>query len=149
MNTCNGCTMCCLILPVPWMDKKAGEWCKKCKPGIGCSIYDNAPEDCIKYKCAYLQMEEVDIRLRPDHCKIIFEKLNDSIFHGSQHPDYELTKDALGQIRSFMREGFSVVVETLNKKPKIFPAKGVKAMEVYNSFMQEVEKRNGSAIVHN
>lgn len=57
---CDGCTLCCELLNIPWMDSPPGELCKHCN-GTGCDIYDTAPKDCLLYECAYVQMDKASI----------------------------------------------------------------------------------------
>jgi len=58
---CGNCTICCKILDIPWMDSPAGEYCKECNEGIGCKIYNTAPKDCLGFKCAYNQVDNISI----------------------------------------------------------------------------------------
>lgn len=111
---CDGCTLCCKLIDIPWMDSPEGEYCKECKPGIGCNIWKNVPEDCKLYKCAYRQAESVDIKYRPDRCGIIFEKATDTIFYGTIDNDIiVLDEVANEQIEQFLNKGFSVVLRYL------------------------------------
>ena len=43
---CGGCAMCCKVYTFPEITKPAGVWCKYCKPGKGCTIHDNLPDQC-------------------------------------------------------------------------------------------------------
>ena len=144
---CDGCTLCCKLLPVPWMDSKAGEYCKECDIDIGCKIY--APKECLSFKCAYNQMEKCHIDLRPDNCGVVFERIGDDIFIGTTDSNLKKLKDVVsGQIMSFVKEGFSVIL--FNKKipvPYIFPSNCTKE-EVWNKYNLELEK-NGRTLVHN
>ncbi len=36
---CGGCTLCCRLLPVPSLDKLAGQQSRHASTGKGCSIY--------------------------------------------------------------------------------------------------------------
>ena len=144
---CSNCTLCCKLLNITSKNSLPNEWCSECDIGNGCKIHDNGiPEQCSKFECAYYQMENVSINLRPDNCKVIFEKLDD-IFFGTLHPDYELTNDAKGQIASFIKEGYSVIINSTKfKYPMIFPAKGKTAKQVFESYEERI---NGSSVIHN
>src|SRR4051794_9187127 len=50
---CGSCTLCCKLIPVPPLDKKAGERCKH-QRSTGCRIYSKRPRDCRLWSCAWL-----------------------------------------------------------------------------------------------
>lgn len=147
---CGECTLCCKLLNIPWMDSPAGELCKHCDEGKGCKIYDTASKKCLDFHCAYIQMEKASINLRPDKCNVIFERIYD-IFIGTIDPkSIKLNNDILGQIHSFIREGFSVVLfnERINK-PFIYPSNGHTTKEIWEKVQMEASKINGSSNIHN
>jgi hypothetical protein len=43
---CGDCSMCCKLLEIADADiaKPRNQWCKHCKPGSGCTIYDTRPQ---------------------------------------------------------------------------------------------------------
>jgi len=149
---CDGCTLCCELLNVPWMDSPAGELCKHCN-GSGCEIYDTAPKDCLNFRCAYNQIDNAPIELRPDNCKIIFEKVDDNIFLGTMHPDYNesyKTEIMQKELLTFLERGFSVIIDSLTiKNPVVYPAKGKKASEVWSEYQARVKERYGSPDIYN
>ena len=120
---CDGCTLCCELLNIPWMDSPAGELCKHCNNG--CDIYDHAPKDCLEYQCAYNQMEKVSIMLRPDKCGVIFEKISNKLFAGTIDPKQIKPENIiLNQISAFLNDGYSVILHHIGKnKPIIFNTK--------------------------
>ena len=144
---CDGCTMCCKLLNIEWMDSPAGEYCKECEPGKGCRIYDNAPKKCLEFRCAYNQVEKSSINMRPDKCGVIFERIPENIFIGTVDPDIKnLNDDVRGQIQAFLNEGFSVVL--FNQKipePFIQVANGRTISEVWDIVKKEIKKIDGSA----
>jgi len=131
---CGGCTLCCLVLPVPSLNKKAGVQCDHCKNG--CEIYGIRPAECRQFQCAYYQMEKVSGYLRPDFCKIIFEKISDNVFFGTVHPDYKLTQAAKKQIVAFGKQGFSTIVKLSEGKPLLFLSEGHTPEQVYKEFKE-------------
>jgi len=142
---CDGCTLCCKIINVPWMDSPAGEYCKKCNEGWGCKIFHTVDDRCKQFSCMYNQMERATINLRPDKCKVMFEKITDDIIHGSLHPDYSLNYFVKQQINMFLQEGFSIIMESLQfKNPHIYPTKNVQSKDVYKKFMDKVKENNGN-----
>lgn len=146
---CGGCTLCCELFDIPWMDSPPGEICKYCK-NDGCDIYDTAPKECLEFQCAYNQMDKVSINLRPDKCKVIFEKITADVFIGTTDPNISNLPDvAKRQIHSFLQEGFSVILFNQKiKTPFIYTAKNITANKVWEIFKTEARKR-GSAILHN
>jgi len=147
---CNGCTLCCKLIAVPWMDSPSGEWCKHCIINVGCKKWDTCPIECKSYECSYRQTEKCSTDLRPDKIKIIFEKVSNDIFFGLNHPDYALTDIAKKQIDSFVKQGFSVVVSNYKeKKPKLFLAKGHIVNEVLNKINIRLKVLYDSSSIYN
>lgn len=145
---CGGCTLCCELFDISWMDSPAGELCKHCEIGKGCKIYSIAPKDCLNFRCAYNQIDNASIELRPDKCKIIFEKVDDNIFLGTMHPDYnEAYKTEIMQkeLLMFFQRGFSVIIHSFTiKNPVVYPAKDKKASDVWSKYKARVKERYGS-----
>jgi len=147
---CDGCTLCCNLIAVPWMDSSPGKWCKECIPGKGCNIWQTCPDKCKEYECSYRQVEKCSTDLRPDKIKILFEKVSDDIFFGLNHPDYNLTKLALKQIGAFTKQGFSVVISNHKEKDvKLFLVKGHIKNQVIQKVKQRIKEANDSTIIHN
>ena len=118
MQNCGNCTVCCKHLYIPETDSEEGDLCKYCKEDIGCLIYKCRPESCSTFNCAWKQMENVHIDLRPDNCGVLFEKWSDYVMVGST--EYELSKLMLGQIAYFQREGISVLIVNQEEKTRQF-----------------------------
>ena len=149
---CDGCTLCCNLLPIPWMNSKEGEWCKKCKPQLGCSIYEKLDNRCKSFACAYAQMEKANIALRPDNCKIIFERCAENAMFGTQDPKYDLTDTAKKQITHFLNEGMSVIIKPIGKKAKIYLANGHNSHDILEKIKENHlrrVKRYDSSKLHN
>lgn len=140
---CDGCTLCCELLPVSWMNSPAGHLCEFCNENNGCRIYAAAPKECLDFQCSYSQMKNVSIQLRPDNCGVIFEKINDELFIGTIDPSETKLKDIVkGQIDCFLNDGLSVVLFNQKiKNPLIFPSKNTTADEVFKSVNKEAIKR--------
>lgn len=86
-NTCGSCTVCCTAMEVKELRKPAGLRCLYLT-NEGCSIYENRPQSCREYECAF-RMYPLDKKLRPDRSgfQILFSKtkLGDTIlffYHG-------------------------------------------------------------------
>ena len=55
-RTCGSCSMCCFLFDISELRKPKNKWCQYCKPGKGCSIYNQTrPETCSVYECAWLE----------------------------------------------------------------------------------------------
>jgi hypothetical protein len=138
---CGGCNMCCLVFPILPLEKKAGKWCWYCDIGVGCKIWDTKPDPCTRLRCAYFDMENCGIELRPDKCKVVFERYN-GIMLGTLHPKKtysSLSKFVKGQVRDFYKQGYSVVLKSFTEKPLGFPAKGKSLKEVQDELISAVK----------
>ncbi len=71
-RACGECTMCCRLPGVVELSKPAGEWCKHCAIGKGCTIYEERPSSCKFFECLWLTDERMPEDLRPDKSKVIF-----------------------------------------------------------------------------
>lgn len=58
----------------------------------------------------WLQMDNVGIELRPDKCGIIFDKTSDGVITARLDEGKKLNKLVMGQINSFIKEGFSILI---------------------------------------
>lgn len=50
---CGSCTLCCKLLGIKEIDKPEWTWCKHCKPGKGCTVYELRPTSCRTFYCGY------------------------------------------------------------------------------------------------
>lgn len=108
---CKGCTICCLIPKVPELKKPNGKLCTFCNKD-GCTIYKERPSDCRQFECAWLQ-SGASLDLRPDKCGILFERMNEKTFFGTLVPGRKISQVSEGQIKAFLRDGFSVIVRDI------------------------------------
>lgn len=107
MQECGECTACCYAFPVIELDKLEWEKCKHVDKS--CKIYSKRPESCRKCMCAWVQMKNVGIELRPDKCGIIFERDN-NIMVGTIIGS--ITDFAKRQIQYFKKENFRVILRS-------------------------------------
>lgn len=151
MAECNGCTLCCKLLDVHWMDSPSNVWCKHCDIGSGCKIFADAPDDCLNYQCVYNELDGLTIELRPDRCKIIFEKVDDSIFFGTMQYNEAYKKKVIKkEVVKLLKKGISVVFTSSTiKKSIIFPAKGRKMSEVWSTLQKRWREKNDNSLIHN
>lgn len=150
---CDGCTLCCKLVDVPWMESPAGEYCRECIIGEGCKIYADAPDLCLRYDCAYSQTVKASEKFRPDNCHVIFEKITPDIMTGLIDPEFKkeaipLVKD---QLLSFTEEGLSIVLSVPgDPTPLVVPAKGKNPKEIYaKAKLTIMTNRNGGSSLRN
>ena len=134
---CGECTLCCKLLPIPWESSNAGEYCKYCVHTKGCKKFKTADKRCLEFECAYRQMKKVSIKLRPDNCGVIFERVSDNIFLGTKEKKTKLNEIVMKQIFLLNREGFSVVIHSLFEGKKIHLAKG----HIKEDIINEVKRK--------
>jgi len=138
---CDGCTLCCKLISVPWMKSPAGRYCRKCAIGVGCKIFESVDPRCKEYACLYNQMEKCSPNLRPDKCHVIFEKVGDNIITGLMEKGHIMNDDVKNQIGRFVAEGFSVYMSSFgNPVPVIAPAKGMTSLQVFAQVNKGIKK---------
>lgn len=71
---CGSCSLCCRLLDIPEFNAPPGTWCRHCKPGVGCRIHPDRPENCRTYECAWLMGKATDDWF-PAKCKIICDQV--------------------------------------------------------------------------
>lgn len=78
---CGDCQLCCRLLAVRTLDKKAGERCKHQKFKKGCSIYRSPamPPECAIWNCRWLVNDDTADQSRPDHSHIVIDIMPDFI----------------------------------------------------------------------
>lgn len=134
-NRCGGCTVCCDILPVKWLNKPKNTKCLHCIINVGCNIQSTKEDECRDFDCSYVQSNKSNIQLRPDKCGIMFEKITDNIFYGTVVPDIKIKDVAKDQINSFQSQGYSVILYSFNEsKPLIFLAENHIETEILQEF---------------
>ena len=72
---CGDCQLCCKLLPVPPLGKKAGEKCKHQKFGKGCAVYHKPgmPRDCMWWNCRWLVNDDTADLSRPDRSHYVID----------------------------------------------------------------------------
>jgi hypothetical protein len=73
---CGGCSLCCVVLRVPELDKLGGEACRHLRAEGGCGIHAERPRICRSYRCLWLQggFREED---RPDRLGAVVDLLTE------------------------------------------------------------------------
>lgn len=124
MQNCGECTLCCKLLQLNEIPSAVGEWCQHCTKE-GCGIYGEHPKECREYQCMWSQMPNqfATLELRPDKCGVIFDRQSDDVIAARIEEGQMINNLLFGQIGSFNREGFSVLVFR-GKQRKHFLAEG-------------------------
>jgi len=143
---CGECTMCCELLPIPELQKPESILCGFCKINKGCSVYKNRPNSCKEFNCVYIQDEDVDLELRPDNSKVMFEKVTDTLYLALELPrdigSWRETK-VLDFIEQLNKKGISIIVSSFTRTPKEFLlADGATKEQVWDIAMNELNKTN-------
>jgi hypothetical protein len=64
--------MCCKVFDVPPIDNKPrGVWCKHCKPGKGCGIWESRPQFCKDFHCHWIFDDSFGAEWKPDRSKLV------------------------------------------------------------------------------
>ena len=104
---CEECTVCCTTCRVKELAKAAGDKCSHCS--TKCDIYHDRPRECRTFQCAYSQMTDVSVLMRPDNLGVVFERLDTDLMFGSIHHS-DNTKHIQGQVSAFLKEAINVVL---------------------------------------
>jgi len=81
MRQCGDCQLCCKLLPVPPLGKKAGERCKHQKFGVGCKVYHKPgmPPECAIWNCRWLVNDDTADLPRPDRSHYVLDVMPDFV----------------------------------------------------------------------
>ncbi|MFC1663331.1 YkgJ family cysteine cluster protein [Patescibacteria group bacterium] len=71
-RTCGKCNACCKTYSVPGMSRDSSGWCQHCDIGRGCAIYEERPEVCRYFTCAWLNGTG-DESWRPDRFGVMID----------------------------------------------------------------------------
>jgi len=120
MNHCGTCNACCKVFEIPELTKPAGDWCKHCDVGVGCTIYDARPEICRSFECFWLisqsredPRERLAPDLRPDKSKVVLSPTtNENVIAATTMPGSPLAyqrADVMLLIKTLSSGGMAVV----------------------------------------
>ncbi|MBR0869257.1 hypothetical protein JQ633_02720 [Bradyrhizobium tropiciagri] len=76
---CGDCTLCCKVMAIEELAKPANAWCRHCKPGRGCVIYDDRPAECRSFSCVWLINQLLEDHWRPNKSKLVLTTSEDGI----------------------------------------------------------------------
>ena len=141
-RTCGSCTMCCRATGVPELNKPVNVWCSHCNIGKGCAIYAIRPQSCRSFECRWLSDKTLPESLRPDRCKVIFEKLGEfkiylAMVARGYKDVWQEQSELTGLIQQILREGNSIAITTNGSSERhILLAEGQDSKEVIKDIEQ-------------
>jgi hypothetical protein len=78
-KSCGDCTLCCKVMAIEELQKPAGSWCRHCRPGQGCVVYENRPAECRSFSCLRLVNDLLDRRWQPNKSRFVLTTSEDGI----------------------------------------------------------------------
>lgn len=78
---CGDCQLCCKLVPVEEIDKKAGVKCPAQKFKVGCRVYntDRMPMSCKFWSCRWLVNDDTADLHRPDRSHVVIDIMPDYV----------------------------------------------------------------------
>lgn len=76
---CGDCTLCCKVMAIEQLAKPASAWCPHCKPGRGCRIYPDRPDECRAFNCLWLVNDRLAEHWRPSKSRLVLTTPEDGI----------------------------------------------------------------------
>jgi hypothetical protein len=165
-RVCGSCTLCCKLLGVEAVNKKAGERCRYQRTGKGCTAYHRLNEvapECKLWSCRWLVDSSAAGLPRPDRCHYVIDLMPD--FITQEHPDgtkvryqviqvwidpafpdahhdphlraFILAENKMALIRSNATDAFVLVPPTLNETGEWFEHRSSTAVPEYATWPDE------------
>jgi hypothetical protein len=78
-KACEDCTLCCKVMAIDELEKPAGSWCQRCKPGVGCEAYAERPAECRAFNCLWLIDERLGPHWKPSKSKMVVTTSEDGL----------------------------------------------------------------------
>lgn len=104
-RSCGTCTLCCKVYPVPAVENKAANvWCRHCKPGQGCGIWQTRPQFCREFFCHWIQDMSLGAEWQPSISKFVMNNEDDKRFAVICDP---------GHPRAWAREPYGATLRAL------------------------------------
>ena len=72
-RTCEGCSLCCKVMRVDWLDKPANKWCVHSVPG-GCGIHGSHPQLCRDFFCLWIDDKSFGSEWQPERSRFVMTK---------------------------------------------------------------------------
>lgn len=70
-RACGSCTLCCKVFHIIETESEAGQWCRHCKPGKGCTIYETRPDRCRGFFCMWMTQSGLGPEWKPEKSKLV------------------------------------------------------------------------------
>ena len=148
---CGTCTLCCKLMKVDELEKPMGTWCRHCRPGVGCGIYETRPNVCRAYHCGYLQSAEVSDAWYPARSWIILnpEEIGIVAYVDPGRPTAWMAEPYYSDLKSWARGQLAnqrqVIVRVGRRQIAILPDRDVDLGIVGDDEEIVVERTNSAA----
>lgn len=76
---CGNCSLCCKVMAIEELAKRAGSWCSRCSPGQGCRTYQDRPRECQDFSCLWLIDPRFGEHWKPNRSKIVLTTSADGL----------------------------------------------------------------------
>lgn len=144
---------CCITFGIDDAHSPPNKTCKFCDlENSGCTVYAARPLACKNFECFYYKAERIDEQVRPDKCKIIFEKLDCGIILGTRHPEFMGTwqqPEVQRLIKSFTNAGYPVVITSFTMDPKIIYKTATRdENQIFSDLLKAKAKDDHSILYH-
>lgn len=107
-RSCDGCTLCCKLFRIASIDKPRLQWCTHCEIGVGCKIYQERPQQCADFFCAYRYSARLGEEWRPADCMMVInyedDKKRTNILVDPEHPQAWRAAPFYQQIKTWAGE---------------------------------------------
>lgn len=76
---CGDCTLCCKVMAIEELAKRANIWCPHCDPRHGCLVYAGRPAECRSFDCLWLIDDRFGQHWKPNKSKLVLTTSRDGI----------------------------------------------------------------------
>lgn len=132
IRSCDSCTSCCYNTRVLELNKPERVLCINCKDSA-CAIYENRPESCRSFSCAWLQGEMFDIQ-KPNLSGMMVENFGSFRFVMCGGDEWRNHLQALGV---YIKKGIPVVIVTETNKTILAP-EGISQNDVVSMIREKL-----------
>ncbi len=138
---CGSCILCCKLLGIKEINKPEYQWCKHCKPGVGCTIYDTRPKACRTFYCGYRQSTDISDAWFPARSRMVLlaQGIGIVCYVDTGYPDAWKVQPYYGDLKTWARRAVNtehhVIVNIGGRVITILPDSDVDL-----GFMQAGEK---------
>lgn len=133
---CGDCNLCCKLPHIPktyfkdtTFEKKGFEWCKHCKIGKGCKVYEDRPKTCKTFECFYKvgftfqRPNKLGFLAMPEEIDgLKFSEVKIMTLYCEPHKLSNIIKNLQKEhnFRFFINQGWSFVIRTNNDDEDIW-----------------------------